>query len=122
MKFVKDGLAQAIGHQFHLSEGFYEEYPWAETFIDTIQELGAEFYFSEVGVQASTLRKQAQMYRDLANLAADKRVGRFVVWGVKDPAWRGDVTLFDSKGNPKPAYYSVERERESNRQSKYRII
>lgn len=121
-EFVKNGLAQAVGHQFHLSEGYYEDYPWAEAFIDKIQDLGAEFYFSEVGVQANTLRKQAQMYRGLARLAADKNVGRFVVWGVMDPAWRGDVTLFDSKGNPKRAYYSVRRERESKRHSKYRII
>jgi len=121
-EFVQNGLAQAIGHQFHLSEGYYEDYPWAETFIDRIQDLGADFYFSEVGVQANTLRKQAQMYRDLARLAANKRVERFVVWGVKDPAWRGDVTLFDSGGNPKPAYYSVNRERVSGEHSKYRII
>lgn len=121
-EFVQNGLAQAIGHQFHLSEGYYEDYPWAQAFIDRIQDLGADFYFSEVGVQANTLRKQAQMYRDLARLAANKRVERFVVWGVKDPAWRGDVTLFDSGGNPKPAYYSVNRERVSGGHSKYRII
>ena len=73
-------------------------------------------------MQAGTLRKQAEMYSELADLAARQRVERFVVWGVKDPAWRGNVTLFDSQGNRKPAYYSLNKARAYRWHRKYRMI
>ena len=103
------GKIDAIGIQLHLHYTDWEyQLRRTEAFLQTIRNRGGWARFSEVGVLAPE-PLQSTIYKETTKLALKYKdiVRDFVVWGIKDPAWRGDVTLFDKDGIPKPAYWAV---------------
>ena len=117
-RLVDSGLADGIGIQFHLSEGTDYQGLFNRTryIIKESRKRGTPVRFSEVGVWATSEETQANIYRDVVRLALDNSdvVTEFIVWGVTDPAWRGDVVLFHSDGSPKQSVDAILDELEDN--------
>ena len=112
LKLVEDGVADGIGIQLHLWTGDWEAtLDKTEDFLKQIRAVGGWCRFSEIGILAVDDDEWAQaiVYAAVTRLAIEYSdiVRDFVVWGVKDPAWRGNTTLFDEQGQPKPAYYAI---------------
>jgi endo-1,4-beta-xylanase len=105
------GLADGIGVQIHLTEGvdYQGEFSRIKYIIQESRKRGTPVRFSEVGVLANSDEKQAEIYREVVRLALDNSdvVTDFIVWGVTDPAWRGNVTLFNNDGSPKQSAYAI---------------
>ena len=104
------GIADGIGIQLHLHyDGWEKMLSRTETFLEKLKARGDFARFSEVGVLASSDAEQAAIYAAMTRLAVKYKdvVRDVVIWGVRDPAWRGSVTLFDEQGQPKLSYYSV---------------
>lgn len=102
----------AIGIQLHLHYMDWErQLERTDGFLQKIRDRGCWARFSEVGVLAPE-PLQSTIYAETTKLALKYSdiVRDLVVWGIKDPAWRGDVTLFDKEGTPKPAYWAVMEE------------
>ena len=101
--------ADGIGIQLHLWTGSYEAtLASTEILLKSIRKCGSWCRFSEVGVLGLE-EPQADVYAAIIRLAikyADVVKG-IIVWGIKDPCWRGNVSLFNKYGQPKPAYYAV---------------
>jgi len=104
------GLADGIGIQLHLWDGSYKAtLASTETFLKQIRQRSSWCRFSEVSVLAASEQSQAAVYTAITRLAIKYKdvVRGVIVWGVRDPAWRGNVTLFDRDGEPKAAYAAV---------------
>jgi GH35 family endo-1,4-beta-xylanase len=109
ISLLNKGWASGIGIQLHLHyDGWETILTRTDRFLDRIRALGAWARFSEVGVLAPE-PQQSAIYAAMTQLAIKHKdiVRGVIVWGVTDPAWRGDVTLFDSEGKPKPCYDAV---------------
>ena len=104
------GTIDGIGIQLHLwPTSWQETLANIDAFLENLKTHDGFSRFSEVGVYANSDQEQAEVYRAITALAIKHNdvIRDFIVWGVKDPAWRGNVTLFDVNGNLKPAYYAV---------------
>ena len=116
LALLDNGTIDGIGIQLHLvaSTDWEAHLTRVDKFLYRIRQHGGYARFSEVGVHMHLGEEQAQaeVYAAVTALAIKHKdiVKDFVVWGVKDPAWRGDVTLFDRAGNPKPSYYAMMEE------------
>lgn len=113
LELVGSGLADAIGIQLHLWDGSYQQtLERTDAFLSCIRAVGGWCRFSEIGVLAGSNWAQSIVYAEITALAIKYKdiVKDYVVWGVKDPAWRGNTTLFDRDGKPKLAYYAVVEE------------
>ena len=110
LETLDKGWADGIGIQLHLWDGSYEAtLAHTESFLKQIRQRGSWCRFSEISVLAGSDWAQSIVYAEITALAikyADVVRG-FIVWDVKDPGWRGRVTLFDEQGQPKPAYAAV---------------
>ena len=103
------GKIDAIGIQLHLHYmGWERMIERTDGFLSSIRARGSWARFSEVGVLAPE-PLQATIYAAVTRLAIKYKdiVHDFIVWGITDPAWRGDVTLFNNEGNPKLGYYAM---------------
>ena len=118
IQLLDSGLAGGVGIQFHLTEGvdYQGLFNRARYIIQESRKRGTPVRFSEVGVWATSEEKQALIYRDVVRLALDNSdvVTDFIIWGVTDPSWRGNVTLFNSDGSPKQSAYAILDELEDN--------
>ena len=107
-------IANGIGIQLHLYESTWEiDLGRTEAFLIRIRDHGGWCRFSEVGVLASNDRLQADVYRAITQLAIKYKdiVKEVITWGVRDPAgFRGNVTLFNNNGEPKPSCHAVMEE------------
>ncbi len=109
LDLLDKGWVDGIGIQLHLWTGSYQEtLDKIETLLKQIRQRGKWCRFSEVGVLGEGV-SQAVAYVAITRLAIEYKdiVKGIVVWGVKDPVWRGNVTLFDNSGQPKLSYYAI---------------
>ena len=107
------GWCDGIGIQLHLWDGSYQTtLAHTETFLKRIRAVGAWCRFSEISVLAGSDWAQYIVYAEITALAIKYAdiVRGFIVWDIKDPGWRGDVTLFDRDGKPKLAYAAMVEE------------
>lgn len=115
LALLDSGLADGIGIQLHLSTTTDWQTALARTdvFLNRIRNHGGWARFSEVGVHGDE-QGQAFIYAEVIKLAIKHKdiIHDVVLWGVHDPAWRGDVTLFDNNGQPKLAYDAIVKELE----------
>ena len=111
LSLLDTGTIDGIGIQLHLTstEDWQGALNRADNFLNRVRKHGGWARLSEIGVWASSEEEQAEIYQAITVLAIRHSdiVRDFVVWGVKDPSWRGDVTLFDVNGQPKLAYYAI---------------
>ena len=113
LNLLDKGWADAIGIQLHLWDGSYQEkLSSIEILLSQLRQRGSWCRFSEVSVLAANEQAQAAVYAAVAKLAIKYSdvVRGVIVWGVKDPAWRGNVTLFNKQGEPKLSYHAVVEE------------
>jgi len=103
------GQIDGVGIQFHLDAGNLMPVKYAWHYLNEARAEGIPVRFSECGVAGSDQQQVNACWWELANLAVKfgDVVAEFVQWGVKDPAWRGAVTLFNEDGNPKPQFDAV---------------
>jgi len=107
------GWCDGIGIQLHLWDGSYQQtLAHTDAFLSRIRAVGGWCRFSEISVLAGSDWAQAIVYAAITELAIKYKdvVKGFIVWDVKDPGWRGDVTLFDRDGKPKAAYHAIVEE------------
>ena len=113
---LDNGVVDGIGIQLHLvaSTDWQSHLARIDGFLEKLNGHVEFVRLSEVGVHMHLGEEEAQaeVYAAVTALAIKHKdiVKDFVIWGVKDPAWRGDVTLFDRQGQPKPSYYAVMNE------------
>jgi endo-1,4-beta-xylanase len=102
--------------------------------IQRFADLGLQIHFSEVDVRiknpvtAEKLKAQAEAYSELMKIfLSQKMCTAFVMWGMYDKySWIPDHTkgkygsacLFDTVGNPKPAYFALEKTLRDNNSKK----
>ena len=116
LRLLDDGTIDGVGIQLHLDTRYDNQVILNRTdaFLDRIRNHGGFARLSEIGVSypEGGEQEQAILYQAITSLAIKHKdiVRDVVIWGVKDPAWRGDVTLFDRNGEPKPSYYAVMEE------------
>ena len=112
LEMLDKGQCDGIGIQLHLWDGSYKiTLGHTELLLTEIRKRRSWCRFSEISVIAANNddQSQADVYVAITKLAikyADVVKG-IIVWGVKDPCWRGMGLLFNKEGNPKPAYYAV---------------
>ena len=113
LEMLDNGQSDGIGIQLHLWDGSYQAtLTHTESFLKQIRQRGSWCRFSEVGVLATNEQSQAAVYAKITALAIKYRdvVRGCIIWGVRDPCWRGNVSLFDKYGQPKLSYHSVVNE------------
>ena len=110
LNLVDEGRAQAIGIQLHVWDGSYQNtLYYTELLLKRIRERNGWCRFSEISVLAGSDWAQSIVYAEITALAIKYKdiVRDFVVWDIKDPGWRGNVTLYDRDGKPKRAYAAM---------------
>lgn len=115
-EWVNDGVPiDGVAFQMHLMEKYTPDYANIRTNIDRFQALGLEVQFTEVDVRIEEpftqdkLANQAVIYRNLLQMALDKGIDDFIIWGVTDKySWipgtfpgYGSGLVFDEFYNPK---------------------
>lgn len=121
--WVADGDVpiDGVAFQMHLMEDYDPNYDMIGANIDRFQALGLEVQFTEVDVRIQTpftqakLEHQAEIYRRLMELAIEKGVDDFIIWGVTDKySWipqtfsnYGSGLIFDESYNPKLSQVSL---------------
>jgi len=114
LSLLDAGTIDGIGIQLHLTStlDWQAALDRTDAFLARIRKHGGYARFSEVGVWAISDEEQATVYAAVTALAVKHQdiVRDVVVWGIKDPSWRGNVTLFDTYGEPKASYYAVMEE------------
>lgn len=110
-----------IGLQMHLSlDGRPLKPEHLAENIKRYEELGLDVHITEMDVRIKEpteekLVQQANIYRDIMNVALGSNCKAFVMWGFTDkyswiPKWfkdYGSACIFDEKYKPKPAYYAL---------------
>ena len=113
---IAEGNIDGYGFQMHHSVGF-PSIEMITTSVEKIAALGLRLRVSELDVgvdnnSESSFRKQARLYAQIMKLLLRFRnqFEAVQVWGVTDNmSWRSGSypLLFDSRRNPKPAFWAV---------------
>jgi GH35 family endo-1,4-beta-xylanase len=119
IKELSDAGLKNFGLQFHLTATTYhlevwEEFkPHIEDLLIYLRNKNCNVRFSEIGIYHNYDELgddlQAHLWKEVAGLALKFRdiVSVFLMWGIKDPAWRKNTTLFYSDGTPKKSFYEL---------------
>ena len=113
---IPEGNIDGYGFQMHHNVSF-PSIQQIRTAVETIGALGLRLRVSELDVTVSnnseaSFKKQAKYYADVMKILIDHadQFEAVQVWGLTDMmSWRGSQfpLLFDSRGNPKPAFWAV---------------
>lgn len=117
-QWVEDGVPiDGVAFQCHLMERYTPKYDRIRANIDRYQALGLEVQFTEVDVRIQEpyteekLQNQAKIYAEMLQVAMDKGINTFVIWGVNDrDSWvpdtfggYGSALIFNDDFSAKPA-------------------
>lgn len=112
-----------VGFQCHFMEKYTPNYNAIRQNIDRFQALGLEVEFTEIDVRIelptnqTKLNNQASIYGNMMQIALEKNVKAFVIWGIADKdSWvmstfpgYGAPLIFDDNFNKKPAYFALQQ-------------
>jgi len=112
-----------VGLEMHVTpDGHPGGYPvpdpqYVKANIKRLQALGLDVHISEmdVSITDSEFQSQAQIYKDMLNVALETNSKSFTMWGFTDAhSWimvfhgnTGWPCIYDTQYNPKPAYYAL---------------
>lgn len=117
-QWVADGVPiDGVAFQCHLMERFTPNYDKIRENIDRYHALGLEVQFTEVDVRIQEpyteekLQNQAAIYEGMLQVALDKGLDTFVIWGINDKdSWipsvfggYGSALIFNDDFTVKPA-------------------
>ena len=130
-KLTSEGVLDGVGFELHMQGHRPPSKDALRRAVDSFKQINPDLqiYFTEVdvnmqqvgGSEEERLAIQSQIYKDVAEVGLEVGVEGLYLFGNNDnhswlkelsAPWGGDKaagTVFDSKGNPKPAYKAIQQ-------------